>query len=108
MKSMLIAGLTAGLSSLFATAALAACPGAGCAYAPASPHYTFGPLPAYAATPAYAPPQYAPQGNGPPQSHGWPPAYAPQPSYGPPAYAPPQLPPPPYLRGDEERGDYGR
>src|SRR3954468_6521257 len=102
MKSMLIAGLTAGLSSLFATAALAACPGAGCAYAPASPHYAFGPLPAYAAAPAYAPPayaapQYAPQGYGPPPSYGWPPAYAPS-----------QLPPPPYRRGENDRGDYGR
>ena len=125
MKSILIAGLTAGFSSLFATAALAACPGAGCAYAPASPHYAFGPLPAYGAAPAYAPPAYgppayaaphypapqysapAPGGYGPPPSYGSPPPYAPQ-GYGRPDYGPAQLPPPPYRRDEGERGGYGR
>ncbi len=127
MKSMFVAAFAAGFSSLFATAALAGCPAAGCAYVPASPHYTFAPLPAHAAAPAYAPqaygprppyaaPQYAPGGYGPPP-YGEPPPYAsegygppngaPQ-GYGPPAYASPQLPPPPYLNGGAGRQGYGQ
>ena len=69
MKSTSVGALAAVLSSLFATGALA-CSGAECAYAPASPHYSFGPAP------AYAPQGYAPHAYAPPA----PPAYGPPPS----------------------------
>lgn len=66
MKSMLAAGLAFGLSSLFATGALA-CSGGDCLYTPASAGYAF-------AAPPAPPPEvyYAPQ----PQFRGWPPGYA--------------------------------
>jgi hypothetical protein len=125
MKSMLAGGLALGLSSLFATGALA-CSGPDCLYTPASPGYVFA-----APGPRAAPPEprayYAP----PPSFRGWPPAYAApraQPpgyndydgpdgdaydrSYGPaaPAYGPPvgygRLPPPPVAAGPQANPNY--
>lgn len=108
MMSRIGAAAAVGLSSLFATAALACGgPEGGCTYIPASPGYAFGDggYAEQAAPPAAPPvaPGYATEG-APPYAGRYPappPGYGRPPAYGPGRGAPPA--PPPYANGGPER-----